>query len=178
MGPSSSRTQQDVAHWLFTLCCVSFLCQAREKYEKALEELNLCTPPYTESMQHAFDQCQNFEERRLEFFKEALLDVKRHLNLIENQRFEASSRVAAVGQRARGAKSHRSLPSYAEVYGELERTIVSSNALEDLSWFSSSYGPGMHMNWPQFEVCRYPGIPLQDKTPTLQQQCHRAVNDP
>lgn len=100
--------------------------KAREKYEKALEELNLCTPPYTESMEHAFDQCQNFEERRLEFFKEALLDVKRHLNLIENQ-------------------------SYAEVYRELERTIVSSNALEDLSWFSSSYGPGMHMNWPQFE---------------------------
>lgn len=69
---------------------VSSVNQAREKYEKALEELNSCTPPYVESMEHAFKQCQNFEERRLEFFKEALLDLKRHLNLIENQRFEGS----------------------------------------------------------------------------------------
>lgn len=67
---------------------ISFLTQAREKYEKALEELSFCTSPYRESMEHAFEQCQNFEERRLEFFKEALLDVKRHLNLIENQRYE------------------------------------------------------------------------------------------
>lgn len=71
---------------------IFFLIQAREKYEKALEELGFCTPPYRESMEYAFEQCQNFEERRLEFFKEALLDVKRHLNLIENQRFETSLR--------------------------------------------------------------------------------------
>lgn len=51
------------------------------------------------------------------------------------------------------------LRSYVEVYRELEHAIVSSSALEDLSWFSSSHGPGMHMNWPQFEVRR---IPLQD----------------
>lgn len=43
-------------------------------------------------------------------------------------------------------------PSYAEVYRELEHSIVTSSALEDLSWFSSMHGPGMHMNWPQFEV--------------------------
>lgn len=137
--------------------------QAKEKYEKALDELSLCTAPYMENMEYAFNQCQNFEERRLEFFKEALLDVKRHLNLIENQRFEGSLRVTVVGHRGRGAKSPCSLPSYSEVYRELEHTIVSSSALEDLSWFSSTHGPGMHMNWPQFEVRGNPGIPLRDK---------------
>lgn len=39
-----------------------------------------------ESMEQVFDQCQQHEIRRLTFLKEALLDIKRHLNLTENQR--------------------------------------------------------------------------------------------
>ncbi|KAM3621424.1 uncharacterized protein V6R79_011003 [Siganus canaliculatus] len=100
--------------------------KAKEKYEKALEELGRCTPQYMENMDHIFEQCQNFEERRLIFLREVLLDVKRHLNLTENQ-------------------------SYAAVYGELEHTIASASVQDDLKWFSSAHGPGMHMNWPQFE---------------------------
>lgn len=42
--------------------------------------------------------------------------------------------------------------SYANVYRELEQTIRGSDAQEDLRWFRSSNGPGMPMNWPQFEV--------------------------
>lgn len=60
--------------------------QAKEKYEKSLEELNKCTPQYMESMEQVFDQCQQHEVKRLTFLKEALLDIKRHLNLTENQR--------------------------------------------------------------------------------------------
>ncbi|XP_069547259.1 protein kinase C and casein kinase substrate in neurons protein 1 isoform X2 [Brachyistius frenatus] len=100
--------------------------KAKEKYEKALEELSKCTPQYMENMEQMFDQCQQFEEKRLSFLREVLLDVKRHLNLTENQ-------------------------SYATVYSDLERTITSASAQEDLKWFSNSHGPGMHMNWPQFE---------------------------
>lgn len=66
-----------------------FLSQAKEKYEKSLEELNKCTPQYTESMEQVFDQCQQHEVKRLTFLKEALLDIKRHLNLTENQRLDA-----------------------------------------------------------------------------------------
>lgn len=65
-----------------------FLSQAKEKYEKSLEELNKCTPQYTESMEQVFDQCQQHEVKRLTFLKEALLDIKRHLNLTENQRLD------------------------------------------------------------------------------------------
>ncbi|XP_034388751.1 protein kinase C and casein kinase substrate in neurons protein 1 [Cyclopterus lumpus] len=100
--------------------------KAKEKYEKALDELSKCTPQYMENMEQVFDQCQQFEEKRLSFLREVLLDVKRHLNLTEDQ-------------------------SYATVYRELERTITSSSPQEDLKWFSNTHGPGMHMNWPQFE---------------------------
>lgn len=64
------------------------LQQAKEKYEKALDELSKCTPQYMENMEQVFDQCQQFEEKRLNFLREVLLDVKRHLNLTEDQRFE------------------------------------------------------------------------------------------
>ncbi|XP_023689419.1 protein kinase C and casein kinase substrate in neurons protein 1-like [Paramormyrops kingsleyae] len=106
--------------------CKQDVQKAKEKYEKALDELNKCTPQYMEHMEQVFEQCQQFEEKRLSFLKEALLDIKRHLNLTENQ-------------------------SYATVYRELERTINSASAQEDLRWFSNNHGPGMHMNWPQFE---------------------------
>ncbi|TKS70744.1 Protein kinase C and casein kinase substrate in neurons protein 1 [Collichthys lucidus] len=100
--------------------------KAKEKYEKALDELSKCTPQYMENMEQVFDQCQQFEEKRLSFLREVLLDVKRHLNLTEDQ-------------------------SYAAVYRDLERIITSASAQEDLKLFSNIHGPGMHMNWPQFE---------------------------
>lgn len=55
---------------------------------KVLDELNKCTEPYNENMEQVFDQCQQFEEKRLHFFREVLLDVKHHLNLTEDQRFQ------------------------------------------------------------------------------------------
>ncbi|NWS77627.1 PACN1 protein, partial [Crotophaga sulcirostris] len=107
--------------------CKQDVQKTQEKYEKVLDELNKCTPQYIESMEQVFEQCQQFEEKRLNFLKEVLLDIKRHLNLAENS-------------------------SYANVYRELEQTIRISDAQEDLRWFRSTSGPGMPMNWPQFEV--------------------------
>lgn len=38
------------------------------------------------------------------------------------------------------------------VYHTLEDTVSATDAEEDLKWFRSNHGPGMPMNWPQFEV--------------------------
>uniref|UniRef100_U3JMC4 Protein kinase C and casein kinase substrate in neurons protein 1 n=1 Tax=Ficedula albicollis TaxID=59894 RepID=U3JMC4_FICAL len=113
--------------------CKQDVQKTQEKYEKVLDELNKCTPQYIESMEQVFEQCQQFEEKRLNFLKEMLLDIKRHLNLAESS-------------------------SYANVYRELEQTIRVSDAQEDLRWFRSTSGPGMPMNWPQFEVSWAPRL--------------------
>lgn len=42
--------------------------------------------------------------------------------------------------------------SYKNIYRELEQNIKAADAVEDLRWFRANQGPGMSMNWPQFEV--------------------------
>ncbi|ERE86520.1 protein kinase C and casein kinase substrate in neurons protein 2 [Cricetulus griseus] len=100
--------------------------QTKDKYEKALKELDQTTPQYMENMEQVFEQCQQFEEKRLRFFREVLLEVQKHLDL---------SNVA----------------SYKTIYRELEQNIKAADAVEDLRWFRANHGPGMAMNWPQFE---------------------------
>ncbi|XP_032893384.1 protein kinase C and casein kinase substrate in neurons protein 2 isoform X2 [Amblyraja radiata] len=99
--------------------------KTKEKYEKSLDELNKCTPQYMENMEQMFEQCQHFENKRLDFFQEVLLEVKQHLDL--------------------------SATSYNAIYQELEHVIKTADPQEDLKWFRCTYGPGMPMNWPQFE---------------------------
>ncbi|NXQ64909.1 PACN2 protein, partial [Anthoscopus minutus] len=41
--------------------------------------------------------------------------------------------------------------SYKNIYRELEQNIKTADAVEDLRWFRANQGPGMSMNWPQFE---------------------------
>ncbi|XP_069489604.1 protein kinase C and casein kinase substrate in neurons protein 1 [Ambystoma mexicanum] len=106
--------------------CKQDVQKTQEKYEKVLEDLGRSNPQYIESMEQVFEQCQQFEDKRLVFLKEVLLDIKRHLNLAESS-------------------------SYALVYRELEQSIRSADVQEDLKWFRNTHGPGMHMNWPQLE---------------------------
>ncbi|XP_072234079.1 protein kinase C and casein kinase substrate in neurons protein 2 isoform X3 [Leuresthes tenuis] len=100
--------------------------KTKERYEKSLEELDKLTPQYMENMEQVFEQWQQFEDKRICFFKELLLEVKQHLDLSTNHRFQT-------------------------VYHTLEDTVSATDAEEDLKWFRSNHGPGMPMNWPQFE---------------------------
>uniref|UniRef100_A0A3Q3JFR5 Protein kinase C and casein kinase substrate in neurons 2 n=1 Tax=Monopterus albus TaxID=43700 RepID=A0A3Q3JFR5_MONAL len=98
----------------------------KERYEKSLDELDKVTPQYMENMEQVFEQWQQFEDKRIRFFRDLLLEVKQHLDLSTNHRFQT-------------------------VYHTLEDTISATDAEEDLKWFRSNHGPGMPMNWPQFE---------------------------
>ncbi|KAL1784293.1 hypothetical protein HispidOSU_009457 [Sigmodon hispidus] len=55
--------------------------EEKDKYEKALKELDQTTPQYMENMEQVFQQCQQFEEKRLRFSREVLLEVQKHLDL-------------------------------------------------------------------------------------------------
>ncbi|XP_074793028.1 protein kinase C and casein kinase substrate in neurons protein 2 isoform X3 [Natator depressus] len=100
--------------------------KTKEKYEKSLKDLDHVTPQYMENMEQVFEQCQQFEEKRLRFFREVLLEVQKHLDLSNDV-------------------------SYKNIYRELEQNIKTADAIEDLRWFRANHGPGMSMNWPQFE---------------------------
>lgn len=100
--------------------------KAKEKYEKSLEDLNKYNPQYMENMEQVFEQCQQFEQRRLSFLKEVLMDIQRNLDLSSNI-------------------------NYANVYRELRQSILAVDDQEDLKWFRNVHGAGMPMNWPQFE---------------------------
>ncbi|XP_076014968.1 protein kinase C and casein kinase substrate in neurons protein 2 isoform X4 [Genypterus blacodes] len=106
--------------------CQQEVQKTKERYEKSLEELDKLTPQYMENMEQVFEQWQQFEDKRICFFRELLLEVKQHTDLSSNHRFQT-------------------------IYHTLEDTISATDAEEDLKWFRSNHGPGMPMNWPQFE---------------------------
>uniref|UniRef100_A0A8C3G4T3 Protein kinase C and casein kinase substrate in neurons 2 n=1 Tax=Cyclopterus lumpus TaxID=8103 RepID=A0A8C3G4T3_CYCLU len=100
--------------------------KTKERYQKSLEELDKLTPQYMENMEQVFEQWQQFEDKRICFFRELLLEVKQHLDLSSNHRFQT-------------------------IYHTLEDTVSATDVEDDLKWFRSNHGPGMPMNWPQFE---------------------------
>ena len=107
--------------------CKDEVQKTKEKYDQAIREINKCNAKYMEDMTVVFEKCQEFEEKRLDFFKKMLFAIHSCLNISANQE----------------------LPL---IYEEYRHTIQNADSSKDLKWWSNNNGVGMAMNWPVFEV--------------------------
>ncbi|KAL7977373.1 hypothetical protein Chor_009322 [Crotalus horridus] len=106
----------------------------RERYEKALKELDRCSPRYMEEMESVFEQGQALEQRRIVFLKIylSMSSCKCPLPFLPECCIPQKNFVQAV-------------------YSDLHQAIEEINDQEDLKWWRNRHGPGMPMNWPKFE---------------------------
>ncbi|XP_078511324.1 protein kinase C and casein kinase substrate in neurons protein 1-like isoform X2 [Lissotriton helveticus] len=100
--------------------------KVKQRYEKALQDLNRYNPKYMEEMETVFEQSQQHEQKRILFLKDSLMSIHEHLDITSNESIQA-------------------------VYQDLKQAIVSVKDQDDLKWWRNRHGPGMMMNWPQFE---------------------------
>ncbi|KAK3103052.1 hypothetical protein FSP39_016086 [Pinctada imbricata] len=98
----------------------------RQKYEASLNDLNSYNAKYMEDMHEVFSKCQDFEKRRLQFFRSTLFDFHQCVDLSCN-------------------------PKFSQVYSTLHGTIGQLDPEKDLKWWSHNHGAEMAMNWPTFE---------------------------
>ncbi|XP_042201074.1 protein kinase C and casein kinase substrate in neurons protein 1 isoform X2 [Callorhinchus milii] len=100
--------------------------EVKQRYEKTTEDLNKYNAKYMEEMETVFDQSQQLEQRRISFLKQIFLSFHRHLDVTNNESFRT-------------------------IFQDLHQTILAVNDQNDLRWWRNTQGPGMPMNWPQFE---------------------------
>lgn len=75
---------------------MNYVCvflQARDRYEKVLEDVTGFAPRYMEEMESVFDQSQEEERKRISFLKQAFLSIHRHLDITNNERFKMATRI-------------------------------------------------------------------------------------
>ncbi|RUS76254.1 hypothetical protein EGW08_015997 [Elysia chlorotica] len=98
----------------------------REKYNAAVNDLNGYNAKYIEDMSEVYSRCQEFEQKRIEFFKKTLFQLHACLDLSVESRFS-------------------------QIYTSLHATIGNMDYNKDLKWWSANYGVDMPMHWPTFE---------------------------
>ncbi|KAH9505248.1 hypothetical protein Btru_059051 [Bulinus truncatus] len=77
-------------------------------------------------MTEVYKRCQDFEQKRIDFFKKTFFQLHACLDLSVESRFS-------------------------QIYTNLHSTIGNVDPNKDLKWWSSTHGVDMAMNWPDFE---------------------------
>ncbi|CAL1538277.1 unnamed protein product [Lymnaea stagnalis] len=106
--------------------CQQEVESTREKYNAAVSDLNSYNAKYMEDMTEVYKRCQEFEQKRIEFFKKTLFQLHACLDLSVDSRFN-------------------------QIYTNLHSTIGNMDYNKDLKWWSANHGVDMAMNWPTFE---------------------------
>ncbi|XP_074872213.1 protein kinase C and casein kinase substrate in neurons protein 1-like [Carettochelys insculpta] len=117
----------------------------RQRYEQALAELTRASPRYVEEMESVFEQGQEFEQRRIEFLKEALTALQRRLDPTAHPGVQAAQT-------------------------QLRQAIGDISARQDLDWWRRQRGPGMAMAWPEFEAWSPEWEQQGPKAPPVQEE--------
>jgi hypothetical protein len=106
--------------------CKEEVARNREKYEASLKELTDYNQKYQDDMTEVFEKCQEFEEKRLNFFKETMFGIHACLDISSD-------------------------PALAQIYREFRQVVDAADSGRDLKWWSQNHGVGMPPNWPVFE---------------------------
>ncbi|VDI02071.1 protein kinase C and casein kinase substrate in neurons protein [Mytilus galloprovincialis] len=106
--------------------CQQEVAGLKDKYEASLNDINNYNAKYIEDMTEIFQKCQEFEKKRIEFFKSTFYDIHQCLDLSV-------------------------VPQFPQIYTDLHNVIGKTDSDQDLRWWSNNNGSDMAMNWPQFE---------------------------
>lgn len=106
--------------------CQQEVSALKDKYDASLNDINNYNAKYIEDMTEVFQKCQEFEKKRIEFFKGTFYELHQCLDMSVDPRFP-------------------------QIYTDLHNTIGKTNSDQDLRWWSDNNGAEMAMNWPQFE---------------------------
>lgn len=140
---------------------------SKVKYEQALLELNAYNAKYVEDMTEVYNRTQEFEEKRLKFFKKVLYDLHSCLDQTQNRKYSSFefdftvcifvfvfidltlNRMAFLKEIMTDVILFVSI---SEIYGQFKQHISELEPGEDLKWWSLHHGVDMPMAWPAFEV--------------------------
>ncbi|XP_059178901.1 protein kinase C and casein kinase substrate in neurons protein 1-like isoform X3 [Physella acuta] len=106
--------------------CQQEVESTREKYNAAVNDLNGYNAKYIEDMTEVYKRCQEFEQKRIDFFKKTFFQMHSCLDLSVESKFS-------------------------QIYTNLHSTIGNVDPNKDLKWWSANHGVDMAMNWPTFE---------------------------
>lgn len=100
--------------------------KARKRYQDTLTEIELYKQRHIEKMTEVFNRTQNFEQERILFFKQTLIEAHDYLKIHNDERFD-------------------------QLFNLLVHHLNLISPMHDLDWWSKNYGVDMQAVWPSFE---------------------------